>query len=87
MKCKACDSEIFKSDICNNGCVYCCGHLEPYAETFMTCFCCGLEHRSLTNGLCKDCFKQWQELKNEEREKIIRDSWLRKNTDKQMNIR
>lgn len=78
MKCKKCDADILISDICGSGCVYCCGNIEPYTETFMTCFYCGLEHKTLTNGLCVNCFKKWQPLSNDEREEIIRNSWLRK---------
>lgn len=78
MRCKKCDADILIDDVCDDGCVYCYGHIEPYTETFMTCFYCGFEHKSLTNGLCLNCFEKWQLLKNFEREDIIKSSWSRK---------
>lgn len=78
MKCKNCSTDIITTDICGDKCVYCYGVKEPYKETSMTCFWCGKEASVLHNDLCKNCYIIWNELDNEDREKIIIKSWDRK---------
>lgn len=78
MICKNCKAEIIKSDICGDKCVYCIGVMEPYKESFLTCFYCGKEYKSLVNNLCKECTKKWVNLSNDERDNVIRNSWNRK---------
>lgn len=75
MFCRNCGSNVNEEDICVDKCVYCFGTIEPYKESFMTCFLCGKEHKILTNDLCSECFIKWNSFSNEEREEIIKNTW------------
>lgn len=77
MFCRNCGSKVNEEDICRDKCIYCIGYIEPYKKTFMTCFLCEKEYKTLTNDLCENCLKVWESFSNEERELAIKNTWFK----------